>query len=157
MVNPNMDPQWTIPLGESAELIADKHKISRDRQDEFALHSHQKAAAAQAAGLFDSEIAPVSIPQRKGDAVVFGSDECVRAEASLAVMARLKPSFRKENGTVTAGNASPLNDGAAAPLLVDTEGLNATRPRAPRRVSATGVSARPSPHGPTPTRRSSTR
>ncbi|CAM5292822.1 putative acetyl-CoA acetyltransferase OS=Streptomyces tendae OX=1932 GN=GUR47_02350 PE=3 SV=1 [Streptomyces tendae] len=60
----------TIPLGESAELIADKHKISREKQDEFALHSYQKAAAARAAGLFDSEIAPVSIPQRRGAPVV---------------------------------------------------------------------------------------
>ncbi|MFI7393173.1 MULTISPECIES: thiolase family protein [Streptomyces] len=141
MVNPNMDPQWTIPLGESAELIADKHQIGREQQDEFALHSHQKAAAAQAAGLFDSEIAPVSIPQRKGDPVVFAADECVRAEASLAAMARLKPSFRKENGTVTAGNASPLNDGAAALLLVDAEGLKATGREPLARVSATGVSA----------------
>lgn len=107
MTNPKMDPQWTIPLGESAELIADKHKITREQQDEFALASHQKAAAAQQAGLFDAELAPVTIPQRKGDPVAFAADECVRADASLAAMARLKPSFRTEGGTVTAGNASP--------------------------------------------------
>ncbi|WP_405867236.1 thiolase family protein [Streptomyces sp. NBC_00005] len=141
MVNPKMDPQWTIPLGESAELIADKHKISREQQDEFALNSHQKAAAAQQQGLFDAELAPVSIPQRKGDPVVFAADESVRADASLAAMARLKPSFRTENGTVTAGNASPLNDGAAALLLVDEEGLAATGREPLARVSATGVSA----------------
>ncbi|BBC31441.1 Beta-ketoadipyl CoA thiolase [Streptomyces graminofaciens] len=141
MVNPGMDPQWTIPLGESAELIADKHKITREQQDEFALASHQKAARAQDQGLFDAELAPVSIPQRKGEPVVFGADECVRADASLAAMAKLKPSFRPENGTVTAGNASPLNDGAAALLLVDEEGLKATGREPLARVSASGVSA----------------
>ncbi|MET7702081.1 thiolase family protein [Streptomyces sp. NPDC005485] len=141
MVNPRMDPQWTIPLGESAELIADKHKISREQQDEFALNSHRKAAAAQQTGLFDAELAPVTIPQRKGDPVVVGADESVRPDGSLAAMAKLKPSFRTENGTVTAGNASPLNDGAAALLLVDEDGLNATGREPLARVSATGVSA----------------
>ncbi|WP_328689672.1 thiolase family protein [Streptomyces phaeochromogenes] len=141
MVNPKMDPQWTIPLGESAELIADKHKISREQQDEYALGSHQKAARAQADGLFDAELAPVPVPQRKGDPLAFGADECVRASTSLEAMARLKPSFRTENGTVTAGNASPLNDGAAALLLVDEEGLRATGREPLARVSATGVSA----------------
>ncbi|WP_327319249.1 thiolase family protein [Streptomyces sp. NBC_01235] len=141
MVNPRMNPQWTIPLGESAELIADKHKISREQQDEFALASHRKAAAAQEAGLFDAELAPVSIPRRKGDPVVFGADECVRADASLEAMAKLRPSFRTEDGTVTAGNASPLNDGAAALLLVDEEGLKATGREPLARIGATGVSA----------------
>ncbi|MGW3942115.1 thiolase family protein [Streptomyces phaeochromogenes] len=141
MVNPKMDPQWTIPLGESAELIADKHKLSREQQDEYALGSHRKAARAQADGLFDAELAPVPVPQRKGDPLAFGADECVRASTSLEAMARLKPSFRTENGTVTAGNASPLNDGAAALLLVDEEGLRATGREPLARVSATGVSA----------------
>jgi acetyl-CoA acyltransferase len=141
MTNPKMNPQWTIPLGESAELIADKHKISREQQDEYALASHQKAAQAQADVLFDAELAPVPVPQRKGDPLVFGADESVRASTSLDAMAKLKPSFRKENGTVTAGNASPLNDGAAALLLVDEEGLRATGREPLARVSATGVSA----------------
>ncbi|MGW3290268.1 thiolase family protein [Streptomyces sp. NPDC001002] len=141
MVNPRMNPEWTIPLGESAELIADKHKISREQQDEFALASHQKAAKAQAEGLFDGEITPVPVPQRKGDPVPFAADESVRADASLAAMARLQPSFRTEGGTVTAGNASPLNDGAAALLLVDEEGLKATGREPLARVSATGVNA----------------
>ena len=141
MVNPAMNPQWTIPLGESAELIADKHKISREQQDEFALASHRKAADAQAAGLFDGEIAAVPVPQRKSDPVAFAADECVRPDASLTAMARLKPSFRTENGTVTAGNASPLNDGAAALLLTDEEGLKATGRQPLARVSATGVHA----------------
>jgi acetyl-CoA acyltransferase len=141
MVNPRMEPQWTVPLGESAELIADKHKIGREQQDEFALDSHRKAAAAQAAGLFDAELAPVPVPQRKGEPVVFGADECVRPDASLEAMAKLKPSFRTSEGTVTAGNASPLNDGAAALLLVDDEGLAATGREPLARISATGVNA----------------
>ena len=142
MVNPRMDPQWTIPLGESAELIAEKHKITREQQDEYALASHRKAARAQADGRFDAELVPVSFPQRKGAALAFGADECVRPDASLAAMARLRPSFRTEAaGTVTAGNASPLNDGAAALLLVDEEGLKATGREPLARVSASGVSA----------------
>ncbi|MFI5822191.1 thiolase family protein [Streptomyces rishiriensis] len=141
MVNPRMAPQWTIPLGESAELIADKHAIGREQQDEFALASHRKAAAARAAGLFDAELAPVPVPRRKGDPVVFDADECVRPDASLEAMGRLKPSFRVQDGTVTAGNASPLNDGAAALLLVDEEGLRATGREPLARVCATGVSA----------------
>lgn len=141
MVNPKMDPQWTIPLGESAERIADKHKISREQQDEFALASHQKAAAAQEQGLFDAELAPVAVPRRKGDPVAFAADECVRPDASLAAMAQLKPSFRTEDGTVTAGNASPLNDGAAALLLTDEDGLRTLGREPLARVSATGVHA----------------
>ncbi|MDQ0407565.1 thiolase family protein [Streptomyces sp. NPDC000349] len=154
MVNPRMDPQWTIPLGESAELIADKHGITRERQDEYALASHHKAARAQADGLFDAELVPVPVERRKGDPVDFAADECVRPTASLEAMAKLKPSFRKTSeanwgsprpkaggGTVTAGNASPLNDGAAALLLTDEEGLKATGREPLARVSATGVSA----------------
>ncbi|MFI1292158.1 thiolase family protein [Streptomyces sp. NPDC020792] len=141
MVNPRMEPQWTVPLGESAELIAEKHKISREQQDEFALASHQKAARAQAEGLFDPELAPVPVPRRKGDPVVLAADESVRPDTSLAAMAKLKPSFRTENGTVTAGNASPLNDGAAALLLTDEEGLKATGREPLARISASGVSA----------------
>ncbi|MGW4171766.1 thiolase family protein [Streptomyces chartreusis] len=141
MVNPRMEPHWTVPLGESAELIADKHKIGREQQDEYALASHLKAAKAQQAGLFDVELAPVPVPQRKGDPVAFAADECVRPDASLSATARLKPSFREENGTVTAGNASPLNDGAAALLLTDEEGLGATGREPLARISATGVSA----------------
>ncbi|CAL9364340.1 thiolase family protein [Streptomyces sp. enrichment culture] len=141
MVNPAMDPQWTVPLGESAELIADKHRIGREQQDEFALASHRKAAAAQAEGLFDAELAPVPVPRRRGEPLVFAADESVRPDASLEAMAKLEPSFRTGNGTVTAGNASPLNDGAAALLLVDEEGLKATGREPLARISATGVCA----------------
>ncbi|MFF6980170.1 thiolase family protein [Streptomyces sp. NPDC008343] len=141
MVNPDMDPQWTVPLGESAELIADKHGITREQQDQFALASHVKASAAQAAGLLNTEIVPVTIPQRRGEPVVVEYDESVRPTASLQAMAKLKPSFREDGGTVTAGNSSPLNDGAAALLLVDDAGLRATGREPLARISATGVSA----------------
>ncbi|MCX4741974.1 thiolase family protein [Streptomyces antibioticus] len=141
MVNPRMDPQWTVPLGESAELIAEKHEISRARQDAFALDSHRKAAKARAEGLFDAELAPLSLPRRTGDPVLFDADECVRPDASPEAMAALKPSFRTEDGTVTAGNASPLSDGAAALLLADEEGLRAIGREPLARVSATGISA----------------
>ncbi|MER7177183.1 thiolase family protein [Streptomyces mesophilus] len=141
MVNPRMAPEWTIPLGESAELIADKHRITREQQDAFALASHEKAAAAWKNGLFDAEVAPVPVPQRKGEPVAYGRDECVRENASIEAMAKLKPSFRKDGGTVTAGNASPLNDGAAALLLTDEEGLRATGREPLARISATGVAA----------------
>ncbi|RFU82285.1 thiolase family protein [Streptomyces triticagri] len=141
MVNPRMEPQWTIPLGESAELIADKHRITREQQDAFALSSHRKAAAAQAAGHFDGEIAPVEVPKRKGDPVLVDRDECVRADASADAMGRLRPSFREDGGTVTAGNASPLNDGASALLLTDEAGLKAVGREPLARISATGVAA----------------
>ncbi|MDT3395746.1 thiolase family protein [Streptomyces sp. B1866] len=141
MVNPAMDPRWTVPLGESAELIAEKHAIGRERQDAFALASHRKAAAAQADGLFDAEIAPVAVPRRGGGPVLADRDECVRPDASAAALARLRPSFRTEKGTVTAGNASPLNDGAAALLLADDEGLKATGREPLARIGATGVHA----------------
>ncbi|MFF9407639.1 thiolase family protein [Streptomyces anandii] len=141
MVNPRMDPRWTVPLGESAELIADKHHITREQQDEFALASHHKAAKAKADGLFDAEIVPVPVPRREGDARLVTADESVRPDASLTAMARLQPSFRAEGGTVTAGNASPLNDGAAALLLTDAEGLRATGREPLARIAATGVAA----------------
>ncbi|MVO87699.1 acetyl-CoA C-acyltransferase [Streptomyces sp. p1417] len=141
MVNPRMEPQWTVPLGESAELIADKHGITREQQDALALASHRKASAAWHGGLFDAEVVPV--PRRKGDPVLLDRDESVRENASREAMAKLKPSFRaaEEGGTVTAGNASPLNDGAAALLLVDEEGLRATGREPLARVAATGVAA----------------
>ncbi len=107
-----MPAAWTIALGESAEILADRYKISRDEQDAFALRSHQRAAAAWAAGLFDAEVVPVP-----GTEVT--RDEGVRADSSLASLGKLKPVFRPD-GTVTAGNSSPLNDGAAA-LLVGNE------------------------------------
>ncbi|MGW7276232.1 acetyl-CoA C-acyltransferase [Streptomyces sp. NPDC054864] len=140
MVNPSMDPQWTIPLGESAELIAEKHGITREEQDQYALASHAKAASAQAAGLLNAEIVPVTIPQRRGEPVIVEFDESIRPSSSAEALAKLRPSFREDGGTVTAGNSSPLSDGAAALLLVDDVGLRATGREPLARISATGVS-----------------
>jgi acetyl-CoA acetyltransferase family protein len=97
--------------------VAAKYEISREEQDEFALRSHQRAVAAQTAGRLEAELVPVAVPQRKGDPVKISADEGPRADASLESLARLRPVFQ-EGGSVTAGNASPLNDGASAVLVM---------------------------------------
>lgn len=107
-------------MGVTAENIAKKYDISREEQDAFSLGSQQKAAAARAAGKFKDEIVPVLIPQRKGDPVVFDTDEFIKADATAESLAKLRPAFDKE-GTVTAGNASGINDGAAAVMLMSAE------------------------------------
>ena len=113
LVNPRMDSRWTVPLGETAEILADRYTITRQEQDEFAVQSHQLAATAAAHGVFDDEIVPVP-------GVELIRDESVRADASVAALARLSPAFRTTNGRVTAGNSSPLNDGASA-LVIGSE------------------------------------
>ncbi|WP_436771711.1 thiolase family protein [Yinghuangia sp. YIM S09857] len=120
LVNPAMPPEWTIGLGEGAELIADKHGITREAQDAFALASHRKAAASWEQGLYDSELA--TIEGLAGVRTPLTRDECVRDNTSMDALAKLAPAFRA-GGTVTAGNSSPLNDGAAALLLADENGL----------------------------------
>jgi 3-oxoadipyl-CoA thiolase len=107
-----------ISLGETAECVADDWSVSREQQDAFALASQQRAAAAIAAGRFDGQLVPVTIPQRKGDPVVVSRDEHPRADTTAEALARLRPAFR-EGGSVTAGNASGINDGASALLLVE--------------------------------------
>ena len=119
--NPKMDELYgTEPLGETAENIYDMTSISREEQDTFALASNQRAIAAIESGKFAEEIVPVTIPQRKGDPILFDTDERPRRDTSMEALARLRPAFRK-NGTVTAGNSSGLNDGAAAVLLMSDE------------------------------------
>jgi acetyl-CoA C-acetyltransferase len=103
-------------MGNTAENVASKYQITREQQDQFALGSQQKASAAQKSGRFKDEIAPVTVKTRKGDIVV-GDDEYIRHDASLESMAKLRPAFSKD-GTVTAGNASGINDGAAALVLM---------------------------------------
>jgi 3-oxoadipyl-CoA thiolase len=118
-VNPRLDAAYpAISLGETAECVGDDWSISRARQDAFALESQQRAVAAIAAGRFDGQLVPVPIPQRKGDPVLVTRDEHPRADTSAEALARLRPAFR-EGGSVTAGNASGINDGAAALLLAD--------------------------------------
>jgi len=104
-------------MGITAENVAKKYGITREMQDALALASQQKAAAAQDAGRFDDEIVPVSIPQKKGDPVIFAKDEFINRKTSLDVLAGLRPAFDKA-GSVTAGNASGINDGAAAVMLM---------------------------------------
>ena len=108
-------------MGCTGEVVAERYHVSREAQDEYALNSHRKAVAAIEACRFESQIVPVPIPQRKGEPILFKKDEGPRADTSLEALRQLKPAF-KENGTVTAGNASSMNDGAAA-LVVTSERL----------------------------------
>jgi acetyl-CoA C-acetyltransferase len=101
-------------MGNTGEIVAEKHQISRETQDEYATASHRKAAEAQANGYFKDEIVPVEIPQKKGDPIVLDYDEPVRPETTVDALAKLKPAFKKDGGTVTAGNAPGVNDGASA-------------------------------------------
>ncbi|MFF8841692.1 thiolase family protein [Streptomyces sp. NPDC015127] len=133
MVNERLRPEWTVALGEGAELVADKHGITREQQDAFAAASHEKAALAWKNGLYDGEILPV-------DGVPLSRDETIRDTTSTEKLATLRTVFR-EDGTVTAGNSSPLNDGAAALLLVDEDGLAATGREPLARIRASAVTA----------------
>jgi len=123
-INPKMKEMYgTDAMGETAENLVEKFKISRDDQDAFALWSQQKATKAQAAGRFDEEIVSVTIPQKKGDALVFNRDEFIKTNTTAEILKNLKPAFKKD-GSVTAGNSSGLNDGAAALLLASEEGVS---------------------------------
>ena len=121
--NPKMQEKYgTEQMGETAENIATlKPHITREMQDAFSLRSHQRAIAAMESGKFAEEILPVTIPQRKGDPVIVTTDERPRRDTSMESLAKLRPAFRKEGGTVTAGNSSGLNDGAAALLVMSEE------------------------------------
>jgi acetyl-CoA acyltransferase len=121
LVNPKMPVEHTISLGATAEVLAGELGITRDDQDAFALESHRRAVAAQRAGSFDAELIPVTPP---GPSAPVTADEGPRPDTTLEKLARLKPAF-VEGGTVTAGNSSPLNDGAAAVLLATEDGLAA--------------------------------
>jgi acetyl-CoA acetyltransferase family protein len=133
MVNQRMPTGWTLSLGEGAELLASRYAISREEQDAFAVRSHHRAAAAWDASRYSDEL--VALP-----GVDLERDESIRADASIETLARLRPAFRPD-GTVTAGNASPLNDGAAAVLLADGEGASRLGREPLARIVARGVSA----------------
>jgi acetyl-CoA acetyltransferase family protein len=133
MVNPKLPAQWTVALGEGAEILADKYGIDREAQDRFALRSHQRAAAAWAGGAFKHEVVPVP-------GVDLDHDEGIRPDTSLEKLAALQPVFRPD-GTVTAGNSSPLNDGAAAVLLADAAAARRIGARPLARVVARASSA----------------
>jgi 3-oxoadipyl-CoA thiolase len=117
-VNPKMAEKYgTLQMGETAERVAQKYEVSREDQDSFALRSHQRAVVAQRSGRLAEEIVQVQVPQRKGDAIELSSDEGPRPDSSLEALAKLRPAF-SEKGSVTAGNSSPLNDGATAIVLM---------------------------------------
>ena len=140
-VNPKLaERHYPYSMGETAENVADRWDVSRERQDAFALESQQRAVAAIEAGRFDTQIAPVTVPQRKGEPLVVDRDEHPRADTSLEALARLKPAFRTDgNGSVTAGNSSGINDGASAVLLVEADRARALGLRPLARVLSTAV------------------
>ena len=138
-VNPRLHAKYpAISLGETAERVADQWHVSREAQDEFALASQQRAAAAGASGVHAEEIVAVSIPQRSGAPIVVDRDEHPRPDTSAAALAKLKPAFTAD-GTVTAGNASGINDGAAALLVVESERARALGLKPYARIVATAV------------------
>lgn len=108
-------------MGNTGEVVAEKYNIGRTEQDEFAANSHRKATEAQQTGKFDEEIVPIEIPQRKGEPIIFKHDEAVRPETTTETLSKLKPAFKKDGGTVTAGNAPGVNDGASAVVVTSAE------------------------------------
>jgi acetyl-CoA acetyltransferase family protein len=133
MVNPEMPDQWTIPLGESAEILADRYSLSREAQDEFAVRSHRLAHEAWERGFFADHVVPVPDTELE-------RDENVRPDSSPEKLAKLRPAFRKD-GTVTPGNASPLNDGAAGVLIGNAAGAEAAGREPIARIAGRGTHA----------------
>jgi 3-oxoadipyl-CoA thiolase len=138
-LNPKLaELYYPYSMGETAENVAGRWEVGRDLQDAFALASQQKAIAAIDAGRFDAQMVPIAVPQRKGDPVVVTRDEHPRADTSAEALGRLRPAFR-EDGTVTAGNSSGINDGASAVLLVEAERARRLGLRPMARMLATAV------------------
>ena len=139
-VNPRMKAMFgTDSMGQTAENVAEQYGVSRVDQDAFAVRSQQKAARARSAGRFDREIVPVEIPQKKGAPRRFCQDEFIRPDTSMEVLATLRPAFRAEGGSVTAGNSSGLNDGAAALLIASDAGVRALGGTPLARIVSTAV------------------
>jgi 3-oxoadipyl-CoA thiolase len=138
-VNPAMPERWTVPLGETAEILAEEYGVSRREQDAFALRSQQRAAEAAAHGWFDDEVIPVAVRRQAGDPKLVSRDEHPRPDSSLETLSQLRPAFRREGGTVSAGNASGLNDGAAALLLASAERAATLPVRPLARIVASAV------------------
>ena len=123
-INPKMEKLYGIDaMGKTAENLAELYKISREEQDLFALNSQMKATKAQQSGRLSEEISDITIPQRKGDAIVINKDEFIKPTSTLEILGKLRPAFVKDNGTVTAGNASGLNDGAAAVIIASDDAV----------------------------------
>ena len=124
-INPQMEKTYGVEaMGKTAENLAEMYKITREEQDEFALNSQMKATKAQESGRLAEEISDIQIPQRKGDPILVNKDEFIKPNSNLEILGKLKPAFVKENGTVTAGNASGLNDGAAAMIIASGDAVN---------------------------------
>ena len=155
-LNPGMSrkvAKGAMNMGITAELLAKMHGIGREQQDQFALRSHQKAYDAQQAGRFDAEIIPVAGHDEKGAPKVFKQDEVIRADASLEGMAKLRPAFDPKNGTVTAGNASAISDGASAMLVMSAEkakALGLTPMARVKAMASVGVDPSIMGYGPVP-------
>jgi len=138
-VNAKMFERYgTDAMGETAENLVEQFGIDREDQDQFAYWSQMKTRAAQESGRLAREIVPVAIPQRKADPIIFDTDEFAKPTTSLEVLAKLRPAFKK-NGSVTAGNASGLNDGAAAVLVASEKGLKDHQLKPLARLAAMGV------------------
>ncbi len=138
-VNPKMKEMYGVDgMGETAENLRERDKISREDQDKFSLGSQQKAAAAQKKGRFKKEIVGVEIPQKKGDPKIFDADEFIKPDTTMEILAKLKPAFRKD-GTVTAGNSSGLNDGACAILLASEDAVKKYNLKPKARIVSSGV------------------
>ncbi|HEV2828979.1 MAG TPA: acetyl-CoA C-acetyltransferase [Pyrinomonadaceae bacterium] len=127
-------------MGCTGEIVSQKFSVSRAEQDEYALNSHRKAAAAIKAGKFTDEIVPVEIPQRKGPPIVFDTDETVREDTSLEALGKLQPAFKKDGGTVTAGNAPGVNDGASAVVVTSMDRAKALGMQPMARIVAQATS-----------------
>jgi 3-oxoadipyl-CoA thiolase len=154
--NPRMPTNWTISLGETAEEVALRYGISRESQDEFALESQRRAAAAINEGKFRDEIVPVVLPAQRGMERRIDMDEHPRPDVTLELLRNMKPAFRKEGGTVTAGSSSGINDGAAAVLLMEESAARASGVKPLARVvssAAAGVSPEIMGTGPVPAAR----
>jgi acetyl-CoA C-acetyltransferase len=126
-------------MGNAGECVADAYQVTRQQQDQYSVESHQKAAAAQSGGKFSAEILPVTIPQKKGDPLVFAKDESVRADTTADALRALKPAFKKD-GSVTAGNAPPVNDGAAALVVMAEDKMRALNATPMARIVAQATS-----------------
>jgi acetyl-CoA C-acetyltransferase len=127
-------------MGNTGEVVAERYNVTRAEQDEYALNSHRKAAAAIKAGKFRDEIVPVEIPNKKGAPIIFDTDEAVREDTSLEALAKLKPAFKQEGGTVTAGNAPGVNDGASAVVVTSLERARALGVEPLARIAAQATS-----------------
>lgn len=108
-------------MGNTGEVVSEKYQIGRDAQDEYAYNSHRKAKEARDAGRFDEEIVPIEIPQRKKDPITFNKDETIRDDTTVEGLGKLRPAFKRDGGTVTAGNAPSVNDGASAVVVTSAE------------------------------------